>query len=554
MAETSLKLFVNYRRADHRDFVEHMRTWFMIRYGRENVFMDFDTIPPFARFEDFIRQKVRECDVVISIIGPRWLELLQEKEAAGKPDYVRIELEEALQHGKLIAPVCIQGARVPAEELIPAPLHPIFARNIPELQSGRDILNNIQWIMDALEARLAEQGVEHVAPVQPVESVQAATRGTAFNVREAIKHFFEARDAGDLPTALGWLAQIRESRAAIPDFFELEQREAEIRAKLKAEEEQRRRLEAAEYLYDFVRLMVEYREPQTKIRAALEQVWGVYAKYDPDRFEAIVFQDVQAPPTPAKLAPPSAKRGKVLDILPQPFEWIEIPAGTVILEDASSRNPPGTKGGSYPVAAFSIAKYPVTNAQYTKFVSAKDGYADARWWEYSEEAKKWRQANAKPEDTAFAGDELPRTNVNWYDAVAFCRWLSAKAGETIMLPTEQQWQWAAQANPDGETRWKYPWGDEFDAKRCNFNTNGPTPVRKFPNGASPYGVMDMSGNVWEWCLTEYGTGDVYITGNKTRVLRGGSWSLNQDNLRAPFRSRFVPDDGLDDIGFRCARS
>jgi len=173
-------------------------------------------------------------------------------------------------------------------------------------------------------------------------------------------------------------------------------------------------------------------------------------------------------------------------------------------------------GKTFPVEAFEIAKYPVTNAQYDIFV--RDGYADPQWWNYSPEAVKWRAEHAESMETAFVGDDLPRTNVSWYDAVAFCRWLSAALtpdpspsgrGEKtfqIRLPTEQEWQRAAQGD-DGRA---YPWGAKFDKSRCNFNTNSPTPVTQYPNGESPFHVLDMSGNVWEWCSTNWGTGADFL--------------------------------------------
>ncbi|HEX3054122.1 MAG TPA: SUMF1/EgtB/PvdO family nonheme iron enzyme [Aggregatilineaceae bacterium] len=239
---------------------------------------------------------------------------------------------------------------------------------------------------------------------------------------------------------------------------------------------------------------------------------------------------------------------RVQDILPPPFEWVKIPAGVVSLEDASTKDydPPGTKGGKYKVPAFMIAKYPVTNAQYDVFV--KDGYRDPRWWEYSKEAQKWRKENGQPESTAYEGDDLPRTNVNWYDAVAYCQWLSERVGQKIRLPTEQQWQRAAQGD-DGR---KYPWGNEvLNEQLCNFGgkVGKPTPVTQYPKGASPFGVMDMSGNVWEWCLTEWGTDAVQLTGDAARVLRGGSW-LNLPRARCASRYGNRPHFGDYFRGFR----
>ena len=184
-------------------------------------------------------------------------------------------------------------------------------------------------------------------------------------------------------------------------------------------------------------------------------------------------QPVYGAITPAPLADQPLVQQKIAaavaidvgDILPPPFEWVKIPGGVVTLEDASSFG--GTKGGAYRLASFDIAKYPITNAQYQVFVDAPDGYTNPNWWDYSDHAKAWRNAYPKPQDRAFPRDDHPRANVTWYEAVAFCRWLTAKvtplgtqrtAPLEIMLPTEQQWQRAA----EGDTGWKYPWGDDFE--------------------------------------------------------------------------------------------
>ena len=155
--------------------------------------------------------------------------------------------------------------------------------------------------------------------------------------------------------------------------------------------------------------------------------------------------------------------------------------------------------------------------------------------------------------------DCPRETVTWYAAVAFTRWLSAKTGEKIALPTEQQWQRAAQ----GDDGLAYPWGNEWDGKKCNnsvglvrlFTNNKPTPVTQYPQGASPFGALDMSGNAWEWCATDFKTGEPELNGTNVRVLRGGSWLItNAVNFRAAVRSWDDPNGGNDRIGFRCARS
>lgn len=208
-------------------------------------------------------------------------------------------------------------------------------------------------------------------------------------------------------------------------------------------------------------------------------------------------------------------------MLPPPFEWCEVPIGKVTVTDVG-----GYLGG------FWMAKYPITNGQFQVFVDAQDGYRDVRWWDYSDAAQTWRKEEEymKPAAVSLqAGDDFPRTDVSWYEAVAFCRWLTEKAlilhpsGTSdhweIRLPSEQEWQRAAQGN-DGR---EYPWGNRFDKARANTFESGigaATPVTRFTGGASPFGVMDMCGNVWEWCLTDLNTGSRDTSVNGPRMLRG----------------------------------
>jgi len=237
-------------------------------------------------------------------------------------------------------------------------------------------------------------------------------------------------------------------------------------------------------------------------------------------------------------------------IIPAPFEWCVIPAGVVTLELSGYDGDYLTQQQTFDVPEFQIARYPITNAQFEVFVTAKDGWRDPQWWNYSDTAKAWRAQKPQSEAADFKDcADCPRETVTWYAAVAFTRWLSAKTGEKITLPAEQQWQRAAQGD-DGR---EYPWGNTWDASKCNSSESGigkTTPVTQYPQGASPYGAIDMSGNVWEWCLTEFQTGQIDLNGTNVRVLRGGSWLNYPQFARAARRGNLYPNDRLNGIGFR----
>jgi hypothetical protein len=280
------KIFFSYRRSDHADFVERVRDWFAWRYGRDSVFMDFDTIPPFTRFADFIRQKVAECDVLVAVIGPRWMDTLRERLSDSEDDYVRIEIRLALEEGKPIAPICIKGAEAPRRHDLPPDLQPMMDYHVAYLDAGRHFLDNIEPILDALEQQLADlDGLRLVN--QEIHKVEPA----GFNLREAIANFQAAEDANDWTGALKWLDRIRKS-GYMPRFYPLDDYERDIRDK--------QSIDKAAREYDALRHMAERaasgREDKARIWDALEDFWESYPGYDPDNLAARlqIPQDVTA--------------------------------------------------------------------------------------------------------------------------------------------------------------------------------------------------------------------------------------------------------------------
>jgi formylglycine-generating enzyme required for sulfatase activity len=144
----------------------------------------------------------------------------------------------------------------------------------------------------------------------------------------------------------------------------------------------------------------------------------------------------------------------------------------------------------------------------------------------------------------FKGDERPREMVNWYDAMAFCQWLSTRLSKKITLPTDAQWVRAAQ----GDDKRKFPWGDEFEKERCNTRESDiklTNLVMRYDSGVSPYGVYDMAGNVWEWCLEE--------DGNK-RLVHGGSFISPYQRAENEFRYYLLSNSYHSTIGFRVVTS
>ncbi|MBI1299715.1 SUMF1/EgtB/PvdO family nonheme iron enzyme [bacterium] len=263
----------------------------------------------------------------------------------------------------------------------------------------------------------------------------------------------------------------------------------------------------------------------------------------------------------SRLGDPRPGVGVRSDGLPD-IDWVKIPE---VDEQGRFDFLYGEKGERRSEPTFWMARYPVTYAQFQAFVDAEDGIQHESWFHRLD-----RTQNSAY-DQRFQIWNHPRENVTWYQAIAFCRWLTAKAktepeilppeahsgGWRITLPTEWQWEKAARGH-DGRT---YPWGNEYISGYANVDEtekkNGPhklgqtSAVGLYPQGVSPYGILDLSGNVWEWCRNEYNNPDrIQDEGGNNRAFRGCSWYQNADRARASARYVRAPYSWDYDYGFR----
>lgn len=222
--------------------------------------------------------------------------------------------------------------------------------------------------------------------------------------------------------------------------------------------------------------------------------------------------------------------------------------------------------------AYRIGKYPVTNAQFRPFVDG-DGYTNKEYW--TEDGWEWRMRNeiTKPrywDDPQWNLDNHPVVGVSWYEANAYCQWLTRRETRNekrkFRLPTEAEWEKAASWEDAKKVKRVYAWGDEFDGQKGNVSASGigrTSAVGLFSNHPSPCGAMDMTGNVWEWC-TDWFAGEYYQesprenpqgpSSGKFRVLRGGAFYDESGLARCACRGRLTPDLRDLNIGFRVAVS
>ncbi len=257
----------------------------------------------------------------------------------------------------------------------------------------------------------------------------------------------------------------------------------------------------------------------------------------------------QPPPTPPRPAnTPEASR--LVRHAAIAFDWVTIPVGEFIMgSSAADKEAYEEEKRQHFVylSTYRIARVPVTNEQYARFVAATGHQG-----EWRNDARKARH---------------PAVNVSWRDAVAFCRWAAEVTRLPIRLPTEAEWEKAARGT-DGRL---YPWDSRSpNASLCNYNNpvGDTTEVGRYPAGASPYGILDMAGNVREWTNTLWGPswdkpirypynardGRENPSASGPRVLRGGAFDCDARLLRCACRFEFIPRYHSWSFGFRVVAS
>jgi iron(II)-dependent oxidoreductase len=237
-------------------------------------------------------------------------------------------------------------------------------------------------------------------------------------------------------------------------------------------------------------------------------------------------------------------------------EMVRVPGGSFLMGNSDGPEDERPQH-QVNVAEFLIDRTPVTNAQFAQFMNTKGTQAadGQRWYDIDDnDARIHRRREQWTADTGF--ENHPVVEASWYGAVAYCAWLGKR------LPTEAEWEKAARGT-DGR---KFPWGNEPpDRSRAHFGAgwNDLQPVGSLAKGASPYGVLDLAGNGWEWVSSAYvpypynrHDGREDLTRLQVRVTRGGGHDSPPEELTTTQRGRQVsrnPRGGHHNIGFRCAR-
>ncbi len=351
------------------------------------------------------------------------------------------------------------------------------------------------------------------------------------------------------------------SQGAVQD---LRARVAELEAQLKETAAVYKRLEKAARDLERARdaaqqqvtdLETQAQETQSAYQAAQLQVTAydqlllALEEHTPETALALATQ-LAAPDLPgvtrvlARLQPPPVVR----PVRPAPTgdTWVSPTDGKAMVRVPAGEFLYGDDKETRTLPEFWIDKTPVTNAEFARFVKAT-GYqttAEKRGSSYAYTGKDWKETKGTdwrhpggPKTDIQALADHPVIHVSWQDAVAYAEWAGKR------LPTEEEWEKAARGT-EGRT---YPWGNQKPTRElCNFaqNEKGTTPVGRYsPQGDSPYGCVDMAGNVWQWTADDYD--------KSTKVVRGGSWGNDAYYVRSAYRSGNAPSISNDLVGFRC---
>jgi formylglycine-generating enzyme required for sulfatase activity len=517
-------VFISYRRENTAGEARALFNDLVARLGENSVFMDVDSIALGRDFRTVLQETTASCDLMLVLIGRNWTDAKDEGGRArleNPADYVRLEIESALKRDIAVTPVLVQGAHMPTPEDLPAEIKNLAYRNGFELSHNR-------WESDVGEMvrRLGLDGPaggHQVKPIALERSALAASGSRDISTAPAIPQT-------EPQQGLSW-RRVRLTRRQTLGVATL----AVVGTG------------AAIAAPSIRRLMSRPSLRTTSFEVASVDEKGTRNR--PERYSASVFTEALG--------------------LSGGLDMVSIPAGSFTMgspDDEPERQPNEGPQHQVTLASFFIDASPVTQAQWTAVVLAHPNRVH-------------RDLDPKP--SFFRGVDLPVESISWNEAEEFCLRLAAITGRAYRLPSEAEWEYACRAGtttpfnfgptitPElanycgtggavcGESDGKSVDSDVYNEVKYSSGAYGQGPAGIFrgtttrPGTFPPnrFGVYDMHGNVWEYCLDKWSAsyadapldGSANLSGprNAWRRLRGGSWSHNPALCRSAYR------DGVD---------
>ena len=526
------KIFVNYRRDDARDMAARIRDRLAATFGDAHVFMDVDNLLAGQRFDKELEKALGQTDVFVAVIGPRWLELLAERQASGERDYVREEIAGALQRGIVVIPVLIERTPLPRADALPQDIRDVVLHQkhvVTHEQFGRDVTGLVEAIRFGRKAARADAVGGRKAALlwagAAVLSLLVLGAGVlayqmAANDRGAVVKLLEDRGAE---------AKLDAERARQDEI----KRAAEAAATKKADEEAQRKRAAEEAerqrlaMFKAEQDRIEEdrkRQASDALKRAADAAAAAQKKADEEAQAKKVAKESEQERVE------SARRQVELEmwrpgrafrdcaVCP---EMVVVPPGSFIMgapsDEAERDLDEGPMRQVTFARPFAVGKYEVTAAEWDACVKA--GGCNA---------------------TLEAGIGKQPATVEWNDIMEYLPWLNRRTGKAYRLLSEAEWEYAARAG----TTTRFSTGNTITTKQANFDrTLGKAvAVGSFP--ANAFGLHDMHGNVREFVQDCYKKNYVGAPSDGSavpdfsdcdRVLRGGAWVDPAKELRSAFR-------------------
>lgn len=598
------RIFISYRRADSRLVTNRIYDRLRDAFGKRDVFKDVDKIPPGKDFRGVLREATANCQIMLVIIGPNWVDVRDDdgnRRLDNPDDFVRLEVETGLQRdGTLVIPVLVENARMPSANDLPDTLKELAYNNAFLVDSDRhfhrDVDGLIAYIRENLSGgvRVPSLDWRWIVGVVLIPIVAAIIGGLMQNPE------FFGLGGGDATEVVQAPTNTDEAHTHTPEPIVTD--EVLLRTEIPTITNTPFDPVIASVTAISLTSDAVNRATQAVLNVTETELARQIAATETQQANFLIMTNVagsltpptQTPsntptPTPTNTPDPmEAALARALAFNGSNDEWR--PFSTSFADDPTNTEmmlvPVGsfTMGSSDPNAdgdedphpqeitePFWIDRYEVTNADFARFLNAQGNRSDDGF-EYLDDDSSWARIDNNGDtwqaQTQYA--DHPVTKVTWFGARDYCAWRGGR------LPTEPQWEFAASGVDDLE----YPWGDDWDGTRANHCDQDcvdanpgftgtdvrdgygfTAPVTEFENGQSWVGAYQMSGNVWEWVSSLYMEypydADHESDGNSSsvRVLRGGSWSNDYTTyLRAADRVNRVPGESDFNNGFRCARS
>lgn len=526
-------LFISYRRDDSSGYAINIYDRLANRFGHDRVFMDIDHIQPGEDFHDVIHEKLKSVEVAIVLIGKHWLDITDaggQRRLDHPDDLVRFEIATLLERKIRVIPLLVGGAVMPQSTELPECLKPLARRHAHEISDNR-FRTDVDRLIQVLETMVSTQSPsqQNASPIQPdSRKRQIETDSRSKQSRPEPPVSPPPKETNWFAISLGIIALLFGATALYNDF------------------------------------------------SPKEDTDTFSSPYDASDFtpQSVIVGDTATVDTNHATVKTPVVKKKTETRLPFEPEMVRIPAGTFMMgspESEKDRQPGEGPQHEVSIAAFEMGRFEVTVGQFRQFVQ------DDQYRTVTEQDDKgcfvwindeWKQQPERNwQSPGFAqSDDQPVVCISWRDAQAYIAWLSQKTGKLYRLPTEAEWEYAARAG----TQTRYWWGDDIGNNNavcsgCGSQWNGKqtAPIGSFK--ANTFGLHDTAGNVWEWvqdCWHENYTnapadGSAWLEADggdcSHRVIRGGSWIFDPQDLRSADRFSIGSEGAIDNIGFRIAR-